>query len=51
MKDTNLIAIHAKFKLHQPVTLYWEGESFPPKLSSAGLTPTLLGVTGGIGST
>jgi len=52
MKDTNLIAIHApKFKLHQPVTLYWEGrESFPPKLSSAGLTRRCWG-SPGIGST
>jgi len=27
-EDTNLIAIHAQSLNHQPVTLYWEGESF-----------------------
>jgi len=38
MKDTNLIAIHApKFKLHQPVTLYWEGS--PAKIVERWFNP------------
>jgi len=50
MKDTNLIAIHAPSLNYINPSHFIGEESFPPKLSSAGLTPTLLGVTG-IGST